>query len=66
MAIDKFLALSPIEKRTRLKDRMKKWQFKESENPEERSFRDYWRHLKTTTTKADTALTEHLPCRAFG
>ena len=53
MVIDKFLALSPIEKRTRLTARMKKWGFKDSklpterEIPTERVFRDYWKRLKS-------------------
>jgi hypothetical protein len=46
MAIEKFLALSPIEKRTRLKARMEKWGFTEDEIPTERVFRDYWNRLK--------------------
>jgi hypothetical protein len=47
MAIDKFLALRPVEKRTRLIERMKKWKFSKDEIPEERSFRDCFKRLKS-------------------
>jgi hypothetical protein len=42
VATDKFLALSPIEKRTRLTARMRKWGFMDVEIPTERIFRSYW------------------------
>ena len=47
MELDKFLALRPVEKRTRLIERMKKWKFATDEIPEERSFRDYFKRLKS-------------------
>jgi hypothetical protein len=47
MAIEKFLALSPIEKRTRLAARMTKWGFTQTEVPSERVFRDFWRNLRS-------------------
>jgi hypothetical protein len=47
MAIDKFLALRTVEKRTRLIERMKKWKFSKDEIPEERSFRECFKRLKS-------------------
>jgi len=47
MAIDKFLALAPIERRTRLVARMRTWGFKEHEIPTERVFRDYFNRLNS-------------------
>ena len=47
IAIEHFLVLSPIEKRNRLKDRMKKWRLKDCEIPDERTFRDFWKRLKS-------------------
>jgi len=47
MAIDKFLLLSPSEARKRLIERMKKWKFSKDEIPEERSFRECFKRLKS-------------------
>jgi hypothetical protein len=46
MALDKFLALRPVEARKRLIERMKKWKFSNDEIPEERPFRDCFNRLK--------------------
>jgi hypothetical protein len=58
MAIDKFLALTPIERRTRLSERMKKWGFRKDEIPTERVFRDYWNRLKSDQTGESAVLQE--------
>jgi hypothetical protein len=47
MAIDKFLALRPAEARKRLIERMKQWKFSKDEIPEERSFRECFKRLKS-------------------
>jgi hypothetical protein len=47
MALDKFLALRPVEARKRLIERMKKWGFANDEIPEERRFRDCFNGLKS-------------------
>jgi hypothetical protein len=47
MPIDKFLALTPIERRKRLSERMKNWGFFDDEVPNEKVFRNYWKHLKS-------------------
>jgi hypothetical protein len=47
IAHDKFLALTPIERRTRLEGRMRKWGFKDSEIPTDRVFRAYFSRLKS-------------------
>ena len=47
MELDKFLALRPVEKRTRLIERMRKWGFRRDEIPTERVFRDYFKRLKS-------------------
>lgn len=47
IAGDKFLTLTPRERRIRLKARMRKWGFKESEIPTDRIFQDYWQRLKS-------------------
>jgi hypothetical protein len=47
MALDKFLALRPVEARKRLIERMKKWKFSNDEIPEERCFRDCFKRLKS-------------------
>jgi hypothetical protein len=47
MKIDKLLLLSPIEIRKRLSARMRKWGFTEDEIPEERSFRECFKRLKS-------------------
>jgi hypothetical protein len=47
IAIEHFLVLSPIEKRNRLRDRMRKWRLKDCEVPDERTFRDFRKRLKS-------------------
>jgi len=57
-AIDKFLALRPVEARKRLIERMKTWKFSKDEIPEERSFRECFKRLKSDQDRTVGTLQE--------
>ena len=61
IALETFLLLRPSERMKRLSDRMKKLGMQDSEIPDERRYRDYWRRLKSERKAMADASEE--PCR---
>ena len=60
--LETFLLLRPSERAKRLGDRMKKLGMQDSEIPDERRYRDYWRRLKSER-KAVADASRREPCR---